>query len=269
MALQLRTVPAARGLQWLRDGWRVFARKPLAFTGLFAMFLFAALAAMLIPWVGPLALLASMPLLTLGFMIGTREALADRFPTPAVFVVPLRGQPKRRIALLKLGIGYAIATVVIIVLADAIDGGVFAELQAQLASRDQDSARVDELLADPRLPTGLIVRFGLAALLSVPYWHAPALAYWGGQPAAQSLFSSTRSRCTSWAGSCWSPASRCSPACCSGCSACARQSRFSRCPRGSPSRRRSTHRCGSPSPIALPTAARSRARERAGLTPPA
>ncbi len=191
MALQLRTVPAARGLQWLRNGWRVFARKPLAFTGLFAMFLFAALAAMLIPWVGPLALLASMPLLTLGFMIGTREALADRFPTPAVFVVPLRSQTKRRIALLKLGIGYAIATVVIIVLADAIDGGVFAELQAQLAHRDQDSARVDELLADPRLPTGLIVRFGLAALLSVPYWHAPALAYWGGQPAAQSLFSST------------------------------------------------------------------------------
>jgi hypothetical protein len=191
MALQLRTVPAPRGLQWLRDGWRVFGRKPLAFTGLFAMFLFAALVAMLIPWIGPLLLLASMPLLTLGFMIATREALADRFATPVVFVVPLRGQTQRRTALLKLGVGYAIATVVIIVLADLVDGGVFAELQAQLASRDQDSARIDELLADPRLQTGLIVRFGLAGLLSVPYWHAPALAYWGGQPAAQSLFSST------------------------------------------------------------------------------
>jgi hypothetical protein len=37
----------------------------------------------------------------------------------------------------------------------------------------------------------MIVRFGLAALLSIPFWHAPALVHWGGQGALQALFSST------------------------------------------------------------------------------
>ena len=31
----------------------------------------------------------------------------------------------------------------------------------------------------------------MMGLLSVPYWHAPALVHWGGQGVAQSLFSST------------------------------------------------------------------------------
>jgi hypothetical protein len=37
----------------------------------------------------------------------------------------------------------------------------------------------------------LVCRFGLIALLSVPFWHAPALVHWGGQSPAQALFSST------------------------------------------------------------------------------
>jgi hypothetical protein len=191
MALRLRAVAAPRGLQWLREGWRVFARKPLAFTGLFAVFLFGAMVLMLVPWIGPLLLLASMPLLSLGFMLATREAQQDRFPAPGVFIVPLRSAGPRRRALLQLGAIYAGVTLLIMVLADWVDGGVFAELQEQMARREQDGARVDALLDDPRLQTGLLMRFGLATLLSIPFWHAPALVYWGGQPAAQSLFSST------------------------------------------------------------------------------
>ena len=48
------------------------------------------------------------------------------------------------------------------------------------------------------IPTGrfqktqaLALGLGLAALLSVPFWHAPALVWWHGQGLAQSLFSST------------------------------------------------------------------------------
>jgi hypothetical protein len=38
---------------------------------------------------------------------------------------------------------------------------------------------------------GLLLRFGLAGLLAVPFWHAPALVFWDGQRCAQALFSST------------------------------------------------------------------------------
>jgi hypothetical protein len=35
------------------------------------------------------------------------------------------------------------------------------------------------------------VRVVLATLLSIPFWHAPALVHWGGQRPAQALFSSS------------------------------------------------------------------------------
>jgi hypothetical protein len=50
---------------------------------------------------------------------------------------------------------------------------------------------VERLLRDPQLFWGVVCRFGLIALLSVPFWHAPALVHWGDQGPAQAMFSST------------------------------------------------------------------------------
>ena len=38
---------------------------------------------------------------------------------------------------------------------------------------------------------GLLTAAALGTLLSVPFWHAPALVHWGGQGVRQALFSST------------------------------------------------------------------------------
>lgn len=37
--MKLQLVPARQGLVWVRNGLRVFARQPLAMTGLFFMFM--------------------------------------------------------------------------------------------------------------------------------------------------------------------------------------------------------------------------------------
>ena len=184
-------MPARHGVQWLRLGWRVFARKPLAFSGLFAFFLFVALVALLLPWIGPLLMLSLLPLLTLGFMIATREALAERFPAPGVFLRPLTGDAARRLALIRLGLLYAAGGIAITWISDAIDGGRFEQLQALLGSdRAEDRQRVAELLDDSRLRFGTLTRLALTALLAIPFWHAPALVHWAGQGTGQSLFSS-------------------------------------------------------------------------------
>jgi hypothetical protein len=60
-----------------------------------------------------------------------------------------------------------------------------------MAKGEQGRKEMEALLAEPRLLWGLITRFGLAACLSVPFWHAPALVYWQGQSVGQALFSST------------------------------------------------------------------------------
>ncbi len=190
MQMRLKDVRPAQGLRWVRRGFAVYLRHPLVYTAMFAGFLFAALLLTLIPLVGPIVLLASLPMLTLGFMIATHGATQGRPPRMAAFVAPLRtGTPRRR-ALLQLGLGYALATLAIVTLSDWADGGKFEALQQLLASGNVDAREVAALLDDGQLQFGLALRFGLAALLALPYWHAPALVHWGGQGAGQALFSS-------------------------------------------------------------------------------
>src|SRR5262249_50984768 len=98
VAMRFRRVPARQGARWVREGLRIFMRRPLAFCVLFLIYLLA----------GSMLMLAVAPLASLGFMIATRQALAGRLPTPGVFIEPLRLSSAQRWAQVKLGLGYAI-----------------------------------------------------------------------------------------------------------------------------------------------------------------
>lgn len=189
--MRLKSVAAREGAAWVRRGFQVFLRQPLAFSGVFATFLFVAFALTLLPLVGPLVLLALLPLGSLGFMIATRDALQGRSAAPRAFLDPLRGPRAGRVAMLRLGLFYALASLAIIWLSDLVDGGALERLMQTLSDNSAGTDEVRNAMADPRLELGVLLRFGLAALLSVPYWHAPALVHWAGQGVAQSLFSST------------------------------------------------------------------------------
>lgn len=189
--MKLQLVPARQGALWVRRGFSVFFKRPLAFAALFTSFLFFGLLAMLIPWVGPLLLLAALPLVTLAFMLATQGALQGQPPGPSVFVAPFRVSRPRSIALLQMGLAYAVASVVIIGLSDFADGGKFEALQEAMAGGKEDAAAIAALLADPQLQIGLLLRFGLASLLSLPFWHAPALLHWSNQGVGKALFFST------------------------------------------------------------------------------
>lgn len=188
MNLKLQIVPPRQGALWVRQGFAVFFQRPLAFAALFTGFLFFGLVALLVPGVGPLLLLASLPLVSLGFMLATQRALQGQTPGPAVFAEPLRGGRERRIALLQMGLAYAVASVAIIWLSDWADGGKFEALQGAMASGRDDAEAIGALLGDPQLQFGLLLRFGLASLLSLPFWHAPALVHWGDPGVAKALF---------------------------------------------------------------------------------
>jgi hypothetical protein len=189
--MRLQLVPARQGAQWVRQGFAVFLKQPMGFAGLFATFLFAVFALTLLPVVGPLLLLALLPLGSLGFMVATQSALDGRFPLPRAFIAPLRTGRAQLTALVKLGLIYAAATWAILALSDWIDGGALDALMEAQASSNSSADVVAAKLADPRLETGVLLRFGLLGLLSVPFWHAPALVHWGRQTAAKSLFFST------------------------------------------------------------------------------
>ena len=191
MAISIRHPTALMGVQWTRDAFRLFMRRPLPFAGMFVAFLLSALLVSLVPLVGSVIMLMSLPLLSLGFMLASRAALNDMPVHPGLFIEPLRSDMPRRKALLSLCTAYALGTVLIMALSEWIDGGTFDRLQQLMAKGDEARVELESTLADPRLMWGLITRFGLAALLSIPFWHAPALVYWQRQGVGQALFSST------------------------------------------------------------------------------
>jgi hypothetical protein len=189
--MKLQLVPARRGAHWVRRGFDVFRRQPMGFAGLFATFLFAVFALTLLPFIGPLLLLAMLPLGSLGFMIATRSALDGRFPAPRAFIEPLRAPRPRLVAIVQLGIVYAAATWGVLWFSDWVDGGAFDALVEAQAAGNASPEVMAARLADPRLEAGVLLRFGLLALLSVPFWHAPALVHWGAHSAGKALFFST------------------------------------------------------------------------------
>ena len=189
--MKIQTVPARRGALWVRQGFQIFFKRPLAFAALFATFMFGVLVLALLPFVGALLVLALLPLVSLAFMLATQLALAGTTPTARVFVEPLRGPTARRNAMIQLGVVYAVATFAVLWLSDVVDGGAFEALMDAMPAAKTSPDAVAAKLAAPGLGLGLLLRFGIAGLLAVPFWHAPALVHFEGQGCAQALFSST------------------------------------------------------------------------------
>jgi hypothetical protein len=174
----------------MRGGFSLFFRHPLAFSLMFVAFMSAAVVSSAVPAIGGIVVLCAVPLLGLGFMIASESALNQGPIHPGQFIVPFRGDAARSRSQFLLCTAFGASTLGVMWLAHAVDGGAFGELQ-QLMAEQAAQEEIDTLLNDPRLFNGLVVRFGLAALVSIPFWHAPALVHWGQQTPAQALFSST------------------------------------------------------------------------------
>jgi hypothetical protein len=194
--MKLQTVPAGRGAQWAREGVRTFFMRPAVFAAMTGAVVFGLLLVKLLP-VLALLLLPLAPVVTLGFMIATRAVRGGGRPTLAVFVEPLRTDRTRTIALLRLGLIYTAATFAIMWLGDLVAGdGTEVLLESApgpggAASAASAPGGAPAVAIAPGAVFGLLLQFALAGVLSVPFWHAPALVYWERQGCAQALFSST------------------------------------------------------------------------------
>ena len=108
-------------------------------------------------------------------------------------IVELRPAGRARLlALLKLGIAYGAST-------SSSSGSPACSTAARsmrffdLAARREDDARIGRRARSPirACSSACCCACVFAGALSIPFWHAPALVYWGGQGWAKSLFFST------------------------------------------------------------------------------
>ncbi len=196
MGLRLQSVAASQGWTWVRDGVRLYLRRPVAFSAMLLLFLLATGVWSVLPVIG-LAALASLPLLSLGFMVASRSVLRGGLAHPGQFPEPLlRGphgvpDPLRRRNLLLLCALYGAGALAVVWWVGWVYGDAMDALREAMSRQGPSSTEAASAAGDPRLMQGTLSFGLLATLLSIPFWHAPALVWWGGQGIWQALFSST------------------------------------------------------------------------------
>jgi len=189
--MKLNVVPALQGALWVRSGFRAFFQRPMAFGMLFFIYFFGAQLLVLLSSLGAVLVSATLPLASLAFMLATRRVQDATPVTPSVFVEPLREPGPRRRGQLLLGATYAAALALILLVTDLIGGSAFDAVAEALSAAEVTPESLRPALTDPLLRWAMFVFLALVGVLSVPFWHAPALVHWGGQRWGRALFFST------------------------------------------------------------------------------
>jgi hypothetical protein len=184
-------VPPRQGLVWVRRAFEIFLRQPLGFASLFAACALIFFVLVRVPWVGQPILLVVAPAGSLLFMIASRRSVAGERPVPGAFVELVSADRSRLLRMLKLGLAYLVAAFLAIGLIALVEGDGPAAPTEVSASAQASPELTAEQLADPRVQVSLLLRLVLGALLSIPFWHAPGLVYWGAQGWGKALFFST------------------------------------------------------------------------------
>ncbi len=180
--MKLQIVPSRRGLVWFQQGVRTFMKQPLAFTGLFFMFMAAISLLSLVPVLGTPIALALLPAATLGLMTATDVADRGQFPMPQVLLAGFRAGKERVHSMAILGVMYAVGFIVLMGVSATIDGGQFARVYLMGGELSA------EVVTQSNFQTAALVATVLYLPLSVLFWHAPALVHWHGVSPVKSLF---------------------------------------------------------------------------------
>ena len=180
--MKLNIVPARTGVTWAKMGIRTFFKQPLALSGLFFRFMALLSIASVLPFVGSALALALLPAATLGLMAATKEATRGKFPMPSILISAFRAGQQRKRAMLVLGALYAGGVLILMGLTALIDGGQLARLYLL------GGAITEEMVSQGNFQLAMWVAMPLYLLLSLLFWHAPALVHWHGVSPVKSLF---------------------------------------------------------------------------------
>ncbi len=182
--MQLKQTKARDGYLWIRQGFWLFKKNPLAFFMLIFLYIFIAQFMILIPVFGVFAVLLLTPALTVGFMTACQMVIRGERVSPSVYLVGLRNvDPGIRKNLLILGTVYAFLVLILSLIASA-----FIDFQQLIP-----------MLTEQKAPTirevkELYFSLGIGACLYVPIamlmWFAPVLVAWEKMSVGQALFSS-------------------------------------------------------------------------------
>lgn len=181
--MQVRQVPATRGWLWVKEGFSLMGKQPMALIALTVLFVLTLVLPTILPVIGGFAPLLLTPALSVGFMQAVRTAERGQRPTALTLYDGLRNRSGRTaVPLLILGLINCVLTVSVLALSMLADGGtLFRIATGAIASND------------PALGQGsLVIAAAVFGLLFAPVqmamWFAPVFVAWHGLAPVKALF---------------------------------------------------------------------------------
>ncbi|MCU0764718.1 MAG: hypothetical protein MUF32_01510 [Burkholderiaceae bacterium] len=173
--MQINILPAGAGINWLREGIRLFARQPIGLPAMVVLYLMMLVAPALLPIAGIAISGVLAPFASVGLLGACRDVAEGRMPTPLAFAQPFRPSAAR-LQMVRLGIINAILLLVVATL-------------ASLLAPELPGGETPQSLPDVPLPS-LLVQLALYLPVMALMWFAPVLTGWHGVEPAKSMFGS-------------------------------------------------------------------------------
>jgi len=199
--MQAASLSAKNGIHWIKDGWQIFRRQPLAlFT--WAMFVsFLLMVSTMIPPIGPIIFVVLMPSISFATLSICRHVLSGKTLSASMWIEPFqqKGVFKR---LLVAGVFYMATNLLAGLLAFLpFAGQVSTALQSMNASNDL--MPLLDAVQEPMMLFGF-----LYLIVAAFFWYCPALIGWHQRGLIQSLlYSGIACWRNKWAfivyGACW------------------------------------------------------------------
>ncbi|THF65033.1 BPSS1780 family membrane protein [Pseudothauera rhizosphaerae] len=176
--MQARQLPLHRGWCWLSEGLHLWRRNPALMTFLAFGYLLTLVVVSIFPLIGqPIASLL-MPVLSLGVLNGCRAIDEGRKVGPDILFSGFRSNVA---ALIAIGGIYLIASLLVLALTMAADGGTLLKAMG--------GGKLDpEAVQEPGFTFALLLAVALSTPVMMAYWFAPLLAGWWKLPAPKAMF---------------------------------------------------------------------------------
>ena len=172
--MNLRTVSAGNGLQWISRGFELFAKNPGMWVLLAALLLVGTIVVAMVPVLGSVACVVLWSVLVVGLLLGCRALDSGQtLELPHLWAGFQSGPHLPQLAL--VGVAYLIATVVIMGIAVAVVG-----IPVVRALSTGAPPSVHTLLPlFGSLALGTLIALALLVPVAMAVWFAPALIVFG------------------------------------------------------------------------------------------
>ncbi|MBV6271681.1 hypothetical protein KVP09_01935 [Alcaligenaceae bacterium CGII-47] len=178
--MQAAILPFSAGWFWIRHGFELFRRQPLAMFFWSVVTSFLIMLSYAIPLLGQIVLIVMTPMLTFLTLCACRNIDKGIRMLPGMWLLPLR-EPGVKSRLIKLGSAYFVASMAAAIIATV---PFLDTLMAAMDTQGQiDYAALTLAMRGPLVSFGI-----LYVVISALFWHAPALIGWHEIRLTQALF---------------------------------------------------------------------------------